>query len=162
MKKIAISVLAAILLVGCTPRVQKPIKLPAFPQAEYDALKLDGNESLSGQAFLKTLGGDVKTAAGSQVVLMPKTSYTDFQFNICNSYTICEQEDMRAAKYEKVTTADAEGKFEFTDIAPGDYYIQTTVTWMRPSGAGLLPEGGALMAKATVKPGVKNSVMVTR
>ncbi|MGU3413739.1 hypothetical protein ACLBW0_08495 [Enterobacteriaceae bacterium C34A] len=162
MKKLLIGVTGVLMLSGCAPKPPKPITLPAFPQAEYDALKLTGNESLSGQAFLKTLGGDVKTAAGSQVVLMPKTSYTDFQFSICNSYTLCEQEDMRAAKYEKVTTADAEGKFEFTDIAPGDYYIQTTVTWMRPSGAGLLPEGGALMAKATVKPGVKNSVMVTR
>ncbi|MCS2167584.1 hypothetical protein [Scandinavium manionii] len=162
MKKLLLASLGVLVLSGCVPKAPKPITLPAFPQSEYDALKLSGSEVLTGQAFLKTVGGDVKVAAGSSVVLMPKTTYTDFQFSICNGYVRCEQEDMRAAKYEKVTTADAEGKFEFNDVAPGDYYVQTTVTWMRPSSAGLVQEGGALMAKATVKAGAKNTVMVTR
>jgi hypothetical protein len=160
MNKILMVVLCATLLSGCV-KMPKPVALPVFPQSEYDALKLTGKETLSGQAFLKTMGGDVKVAAGSQVVLMPKTSYTDFQFATCMMVR-CEQEDMRAAKFEKVTTADAEGKFEFDDIAAGEYYIQTIVTWMRPSSSGLRQEGGALMSKATVKPGAKNSVMVTK
>ncbi|EOB0368403.1 hypothetical protein SR99_22320 [Enterobacter hormaechei subsp. steigerwaltii] len=161
MKKLVIAATAAALLSGCmsTP---KPVNLPPFPQAEYDKLKLDGSEKLTGQAFLKTMGGDVKVAAGSQVILMPKTSYTDFQFATCMGLTRCDKEDMRAAKYEKVTIADAQGKFEFDNIAPGEYYVQTSVTWMRPSTYGLVTEGGALMSAASVKAGQNNTVMVTR
>lgn len=161
MKKLLMMAIVVTILSGCVP-MPKPVNLPEFPQSEYDAVKLSGKESLSGQAFLKTMGGDVKVAAGSSVILMPKTSYTDFQFRSCMAYVLCQQEDMRAAKYEKVTTADAEGKFQFDDIAPGEYYIQTTVTWMRPSTSGLVQEGGALMSKATVKAGGKNTVMVTK
>ena len=160
MKKLFIAATAVALLSGCMS-IPKPVSLPAFPQAEYDKLKLEGSEKLTGQAFLKTLGGDVKVAAGSQVVLMPKTSYTDFQFATC-TITRCDKEDMRAAKYEKLTIADAQGKFEFDNIAPGEYYIQTTVTWMRPSPYGLVTEGGALMSAASVKAGQNNTVMVTR
>ncbi|HHL2824733.1 TPA: hypothetical protein ACQ431_002962 [Citrobacter murliniae] len=161
MKKIVATIASILVLSGCVT-MPKPTPLPPFPQSEYDNLKTSGSEKLTGQAFLKTMGGDVKVAAGSQVVLMPKTSYTDFQFRTCNSMTICEREDSRAAKYEKVTIADAQGKFEFDKIAAGDYYIQTTVTWMRPSPYGLVQEGGVLMAPASVRPGDNNSVMVTR
>jgi hypothetical protein len=160
MKKLLIAATAA-LLSGCVS-IPKPVNLPPFPQAEYEKLKLDGAEKLTGQAFLKTMGGDVKVAAGSQVVLMPKTSYTDFQFATCMGPVRCNKEDMRAAKYEKVTIADAQGKFEFDNIAPGEYYVQTSVTWMRPSTYGLVTEGGALMSAASVKPGQNNTVMVTR
>lgn len=160
MKKLLIAATAA-LLSGCVS-IPKPANLPPFPQAEYEKLKLDGTEKLTGQAFLKTMGGDVKVAAGSQVVLMPKTSYTDFQFATCMGPVRCNKEDMRAAKYEKVTIADAQGKFEFDNIAPGEYYVQTSVTWMRPSTYGLVTEGGALMSAASVKPGQNNTVMVTR
>lgn len=160
MKKLLIAATAA-LLSGCVS-IPKPVNLPPFPQAEYEKLKLDGAEKLTGQAFLKTMGGDVKVAAGSQVVLMPKTSYTDFQFATCMGPVRCNKEDMRAAKYEKVTIADAQGKFEFDNIAPGEYYVQTSVTWMRPSTYGLVTEGGALMSSASVKPGQNNTVMVTR
>lgn len=161
MKKYLIAATAAALLSGCVSP-QKPQSLPPFPQAEYDKLKVEGQDKLTGQAFLKTMGGDVKVAAGSQVVLMPKTSYTDFQFATCMGYVRCEKEDMRAAKYEKVTIADAQGKFEFDNIAPGEYYVQTSVTWMRPSTYGLVTEGGALMSAASVKHGQNNTVMVTR
>lgn len=85
MKKIMAVALGAVLLSGCVaPSVVSPKKadLPAFPQSEYASIKVDGSETLSGQAFLTTMGGDVKVAAGQDIMLMPKTSYTDAIYNL--------------------------------------------------------------------------------
>lgn len=48
----------------------------AFPQEEYSSLPEAGTAVVHGQAFLKTRGGDVKTAAGEEVILNPVTSYS--------------------------------------------------------------------------------------
>ncbi|WP_407330241.1 hypothetical protein [Klebsiella pneumoniae] len=72
MKKIMAVALGAVLLSGCVaPSVVSPKKadLPAFPQSEYASIKVDGSETLSGQAFLTTMGGDVKVAAGQDIML---------------------------------------------------------------------------------------------
>ncbi|MFP1868688.1 hypothetical protein [Lonsdalea quercina] len=166
MKKILSTTLGVLVLSGCIqmPKYEapKPVTLPAFPFSEYENLKLAGNEKLSGQVFLKTVGGDVKVGAGNPVILLPKTSYTDFQYRLYLTGVRREKEDSRAAKYEKLTTADATGSFEFDGLSPGQYYVTSLVSWMRPSQFGLLPEGGEVMSPVTVSQGKKNTVMLTK
>lgn len=48
--------------------------------------------------------------------------------------------DSRAGPYDRGAVAD--GRFRFTNLAPGDYYVVTTVTWMVPSEDGDLQEVG--------------------
>ena len=165
MKKIMAVALGAVLLYGCVaPSVVSPKKadLPAFPQSEYASIKVDGSETLSGQAFLTTMGGDVKVAAGQDIMLMPKTSYTDAIYNYQTTGVAYNTPDSRYAKYTKMVQADAQGKFTFTDIAPGKYYVETMIMWYRPSQFGLMPEGGLVITPTEVVKGKNNTVMVTR
>jgi len=65
--------MAAVALVGChaTPPAQ-PISIDVpFSDAEFASWAGTGNANIGGQAFLKTLGGDVKTCAGQDVSLIP-------------------------------------------------------------------------------------------
>lgn len=165
MKKVLAVLICASALSGCVaPGMvsQKKADLPPFPQAEYSSVVVDGSESLSGQAFLTTVGGDVKVAAGQNVMLMPKTSYTDAIYNFQSVGIAYNTPDSRYAKYTKMVQADAQGKFTFNDIAPGKYYVETMIMWYRPSQFGLMPEGGLIMKPTEVVKGKSNSVMVTR
>ena len=66
------------LLTACA--MQTPIQRPVFPEAEYQRLELSGSGSVSGQVFMRTVGGDVKYGAGSNVFLFPDTTYSEFWY----------------------------------------------------------------------------------
>ena len=57
----------------------------------------------------------------------------------------------------KVTRANGEGRFEFKNIADGDYYVVTPVSWM----AGNMPQGGSLMERATIRGGNTVDLVMT-
>jgi hypothetical protein len=70
----AVAILAASMSVGCeTPQTEKLPRM-AFPVEEYEKLPTQGTGIVRGQAFLRTVGGDVKVGAGSKVALNPVTS----------------------------------------------------------------------------------------
>ena len=41
-----------------------------------------------------------------------------------------------------------DGRFEFKNVAPGSYFVTTTITWT--VGSSVIPQGGSLMASVTV------------
>lgn len=115
---------------------------------------LNGAE-ISGQGFLKTKGGDVKTCAGSSVYLnlatgdnndyiLAKRGYEasfDIQrltAKILNTSNIEDSEEVKLnrkkladipkTKYYE-TQCDAQGNFKFKNIKNGLYNIGTTVQW---------------------------------
>lgn len=140
-------------------------------------INLSGAE-ISGQGFLKTRDGDVKTCSGNKVYLekyndkqkgyiMNLHDYNHLQkmllvnkrleenINEAESLHITHRspttkkaarESIEAQenklkeiekqissfdkKHIKETTCDAQGNFEFYDIAPGKYRVGTTVEWM--------------------------------
>lgn len=75
MRLIAIAAIM-IMLSGCAVSQQKPVPRIPFPAAEFAALPTKGTGTLTGQVFMKTVGGDVKFGAGSTVYLVPVTSYS--------------------------------------------------------------------------------------
>lgn len=164
MKKVVAVALGAFLLSGCVApsMVTQKANLPVFPQAEYQNLKTKGSNTLTGQAFLMTMGGDTKVAAGQTVVLSPKTSYSDVMYTYMLSGTASADPDPRVFQYDKTTQADAEGRFKFSGVAAGQYYVRTIVKWFRPSRYGLMPEGGLVVVPTTVVDDQENTVMVTQ
>ncbi len=68
MKKLIAAALFLGLATACATRVVAPVQRIPFPEAEYATLKMNGTAVIRGQAFLKTRGGDVKTAAGNEVL----------------------------------------------------------------------------------------------
>jgi hypothetical protein len=147
-----------LLLVSCASmetNTKKPLvaRIP-FPEAEYAAIPTSGTGIVSGQAFLKIRGGDIKVAAGEKVILNPVTSYSNQWYNV--SYLGHNQlgpPDQRIDKYLKIKIADAQGRFRFKNVPPGEYYVTTVVSWEAPVGdqGALVRQGARLCKKITVK-----------
>ncbi|MFK0875525.1 hypothetical protein ACIUW1_11825 [Pseudomonas aeruginosa] len=152
-----------IMLSGCAVSQQTPVPRIPFPAAEFAALPTKGTGTLTGQVFMKTVGGDVKFGAGSTVYLVPVTSYSKqwYEVNYIGGQAL-EAPDPRSGQGSITTVADGNGNFTFTDIPPGDYFLSSTVTWQAPSKYGLLPQGGVVAKVVSIADGVKLREMLTR
>lgn len=123
--------LLILVLVGCATTAPPKWNIE-FDDGEYEPYKQAGTTSISGQGFLKTVGGDVKVAAGSTVTLDPVTSYSRHWWQQAGKYYARRNvipPDPRFREFRKTTVADAEGRFKFRKLPAGSYYVRTTVTW---------------------------------
>ena len=146
-------VIVGILLVqaGCAtasgpPPVARPLLGPA-DALEYSVFAAGGSLELRGQAFLTTRGGDVKVGAGRMVTLDPATTYSTEWFRRFGGDVEefgALPPDSRFAAARRTATADADGRFIFSDLAPGTYLLRTTVTW--ETGARYAAEQGGVVA----------------
>jgi hypothetical protein len=111
----------------------------------------EGNTKVTGQAFLKTRGGDVKYGAGTTVSLYPAVEYASEVNNIpwYKSGNVTGR-DSEWGKYIKNTTSDGNGSFEFNGVAQGNYYLETSVTWEVPGKYGSSTQGGIVRKLITV------------
>lgn len=149
---------AACLLPGC----MQPMRTP-FDESQFAPFAGEGTATITGQAFMKTRGGDVKFGAGNKVKLFPATDYTNEIRN--RGFEGGENIgpfDPRLEAHVKSTLADASGNFEFKKLRPGTYHIACMITWEVPGGGGLTPTGGIAHATATVAEGETVKVVVTR
>lgn len=124
-------------------------------EAEYAALPTSGTGVISGQGFLTQGGGGVVKAAGATVNLDPTTTIGNEWWStqvrlwgsippdwtltnadqyqhakMRQSWTALTPPSTGFAKARRTATADADGRFKFTDLPAGKYYITTTVSWM--------------------------------
>ena len=119
-----------------------------FPENQYQTLEKNGKTEVTGQAFLKTRGGDVKYAAGNKVFLEPATPFAKEYYKNQSHYPYpLTTHNVKAAAYTRDTTADAQGRFTFKNIPTGEYFIVTSVTW---EVAGKI-QGGTLIKLINVK-----------
>jgi hypothetical protein len=147
---------------GCAIMQPQPMSTP-FNEADFARYATRGNSVISGQAFMKTRGGDVKFGAGNTVTLLPVNPYTT---EIRERVTIRGERvgsvDPRFEKYKRTTVADGNGNFEFRDLPPGEYYVSCPITWEVPTGYGLQTTGGTAYGTVKVGPGETAKVIVTR
>jgi hypothetical protein len=141
------------ILFGCTqnPPIIYADRIP-FPETEYKKLQAKGVSTVKGQAFLRTRGGDVKTAAGSTVILDPVTTYSKQWYELTYlGGVFLKEPDPLLAKYIRSQVADGEGRFTFKDIPAGDYFLTATVTWEAPSAyqlqGGIVSNGQSISVK---------------
>ncbi|WP_152989107.1 hypothetical protein [Pseudomonas citronellolis] len=160
MKKLC-GLLVLIALSGCAVP-SKTISMPPFPEAEYQSLKINGTGAVSGQLFLKTVGGDVKYGAGETVSLIPATTYSKVLYDAYEAGAQPGNPDPRIKQYSKAAQADGEGRFTFTNVAEGNYYVMGRVVWQAPSRLGMTPQGGYVIKKVSVKDGAESKVIITR
>lgn len=158
--KLLMPLFAVIAFAGCARERQAE-----FRESEFAPFAAKGTAKISGQAFSKTAGGEVRYAAGNEIILRPSTAYFDewFQVEIVGEHRLKPAEDSRAATYTRKTQADGEGRFEFEGLAPGTYYLACYLVWYVPnSRGGLDPTGGWTHGTVTVGNGETKKVIVTR
>ena len=151
---------AAIALTGC---VSAPEIKSTFNPSEAAFINKIGNGTIKGQAFLRRNDGMVVYAAGSDVRLVPKSAYADERINAIyrggkiGGYVQPVNNNQQYISMTKVTRANGEGRFEFKNLADGEYYVVTPVSWM----AGNMPQGGSLMERATIRGGNTVELVMT-
>ena len=172
MKTIAILVCAAILATGCAGRRAAALYAPLpFDAEEYAALPKTGTGTVKGQVFAKTVGGDVKKGAGNVVALLPATSFRKHWYSesYLPSRPASVAPDVRHEAYDKEKTTDGEGRFEFTDVPPGQYFVLSSVKWETVSSnqysrrLGLTDsQGGYVVRQIEVKNGATTDAILSR
>ena len=133
-----------------------PAPTPMEPTTSLDepaisAAMRPGHAIVRGQAFSKTVGVDVKYGAGAQILVLPNTDYVSQCIDILKIKYITTSCGAPLLKLGRVVIADGEGRFEISDLAPGDYSISTLITWGVPTGYGIEQTGGVVSTVVSVK-----------
>lgn len=131
-----------------------------------------GKNSVIGNAMLRTVGGDVKTCAGLPAQLVPQTPYGTERIARIYGSTIKGFIPIRYARpmspakagYSQIireTVCDSEGRFKFTNLADGAYFLNALVVWGVPTRYFTRQEGGRMMLRVEVKGGEIKEVVLT-
>ena len=167
MKYPVITILFITLLTSCAVQrtnVGTVQRIP-FPIAEYQNLSKEGTAKVTGQAFLKTRGGDVKKAAGNEVMLNPVTAYSNQWYQIAYlQNTPLSEPDPQYENHIITTVADTDGKFAFNNVPAGEYYLTTQVFWESATGyqGALQRHGDTITKKIKVLEGSIKSYILTK
>jgi len=128
---------------------------------------MEGDNSISGSAFLRQGGGGTVTCAGNDVALkrelyFQRSPYAKEVNSLSQWVRNASAVDPRHIEFESKlaqltasqkmrTSCDVDGKFEFSNLAPGRYKVTTKVYWVvaNEGQGGLvsstisIPEGSA-------------------
>lgn len=160
--KMKIAVLLSILLTGCA--TQQVTLKSTFNEKEASVLMEEGKNTIKGSALIRQNNGGTVTCAGKPVYLAPVTESASerilhFYKNTERGYmpilaarneSAFANDDPKYAKYTRNVTCDAQGFFKFEKVADGSFYVVTNIQWRTNP---YLLEGGALMARVSVKGG---------
>ena len=175
MKKSATLFVATALavLAGCVPPQLKPTKTvtlqTVFNADETRALLVEGNNTVKGSALMRQQNGGVVTCAGTRVSLIPNTAYSTERMshlyeNTAKGVAYFDEfyENWGITRFlnttpeyfdlRKKVVCDAQGFFEFKNVADGSFFVGTKISWQTlVAGAYWQTVGGLLMQKVEVK-----------
>ena len=132
--------------------------------------------TIEGNALLRTRGGDVRTCAGYQVMLVPATTATAnvmtnvfgeggsaYKSAIGSGETIPLPPTLAEDPRVQSGICDAQGDFAFDDLKNGEYFVVTQVLWDVPGAYGSSNvQGGTLMQKVAVEGGETRKIVLTQ
>lgn len=161
--RIILVAVSSFLLSACeAPRY---VMSQSFDAEEHSRAMRSGTAVLRGQAFLRTVGGEVRTCAGLRVNLIPATNYTVELATVSQSglYSQIVNIDQRIHQYVRHTICGVDGSFTFRDLPPGDWIVQATVVWGVPvSSYRTVRQGGDVVGRATTRTDQTTEVVLTR
>jgi len=168
--RIATVLLGLFVLAGCVPRARSFSRTHLYQRSLYDAYRGEGTATITGQAFAKTRGGDVKVAAGEIVYLIPGTAYESEQAKFEHDFasaieagfvSITPAFASEALEFRREARADAEGRFRFDRIPAGKWLVECEIFWEVPGRLGLEKTGGLGLVVVEVVEGETKEVLVT-
>ncbi len=150
--------LMIVLMVGCARTYDRHAE---FIHDEYAPYAREGTSRICGQAYLTVDKGKQHTAAGDRVLLAPVTSYTEeaFKVKVIRGRKLTDP-DPDAIKFEKHTKTDEEGRFCFTGLPAGEYFVVADIAL--PTSSKAQRESQFAHAKVAVKADENIYVLVTR
>ena len=167
-------------LIGLTTGCAIPPDPEYYVQAKFDkkaAQKMlkPGNNTIKGEGFLRQRSGQVIKCSGYEVSLIPATDYaSERMIQLYESDEKGYNPVINARRYNfipdekeyydlgKTTVCNADGKFEFKNVADGTFYVITPVLWESFYEKYTRFEGGSLMQKVKVKNGETKEVIMTK
>ena len=142
-------------LAGC----QQTVKIDsAFDPKAAEYIHKQGEGRIDGHAFLKKPNGYVMHASGDVIYLIPATPYArermqrlygTSKFMPAIQSSRAETTDPRYFEFTRKTKAESNGRFTFDQVAPGEYFIVTTLTW-KDKEHDILSRGGSIYEAVTV------------
>ncbi|HSM95199.1 MAG TPA: hypothetical protein VLT91_04085 [Rhizomicrobium sp.] len=150
--------LALFCLAGCAQLAPPPpyeMQTP-FNRADFTAWMGAGPGDIKGQAFMKTVGGDVKTCAGNPVYLLPDNA---FDRELVTAIRLGRKPDVgrifngEAAGSGRKSICDASGNFSFESLPVGSWIVIAQVQWGVPNQYFVEQQGGALLETVSVSKG---------
>ena len=120
-----------------------------------------GSTKLAVHAFYRSKKGLVVYAAGEHVYLVPVTPYTEQRFRQIYGrakqadvlFLLFSDSDPEYRKYVRSTKAESDGRCTFENVAPGEYFVTTSITY-QPEDS-FLPEGDMIYERVKVAAGDK-------
>lgn len=163
--------LAVALLVGlCACATPVPLQ-SHFEPREVAWFSARGTGTIEGNAIARAYNGIVKTCAALPVTLFPVSTYAKermralygsaeegFNPALMGRPAAFDNDDPAYLKTAKTTRCDAHGRFAFSELPDGDYFLVGEVTW-RDRQAGLL-QGGYLMRRLQLSTGETKEVLL--
>ena len=150
--------LVTLLMMGCARTYERKAE---FNPEEYAPYAGTGTARVCGQAYLSIDDGKPHVASGDRVLLAPATSYTEeaIMVKVQRGRKMVDPAP-EAMKFEQHTKTDAEGRFCFTDLPAGEYYVVADIAL--PTSTKEHRESQLAHAKASVKADENVYILVTR
>lgn len=145
------ALLVAASLIACAPQQRPSVDISnSYVAADIAPFDVPGRGTVTGQGFLRQAGGGVVTCAGSDVFLAPGIPLTKRFFAVANEGGNPVLKQGRLSQIHpsafRIGQCDAQGNFEFSGVAPGDWVVATTVNWT----VGNRAQGDDLMGRVNI------------
>lgn len=145
---------------GCS--IRQPVQIQTvFDRSEHEPYTEPGENSIKGQGFLRQQGGGVVTCAGSEVLMIPATSFfreVVMYVRAGNAPHIAEKIfDPAFKSIIKHAQCDAQGNFSFSKLPSGAWFVLTDVSWV----VGYARQGGVLTREVTLSNNETAQVLLT-
>ncbi len=132
--------LLALFVAGCASQPPRP--MAAWSLDDNKPYMQPGTGGITGQAFSRTQGGDVKFAAGCPIYLFPATAYyMDWTQRALYARGHVAPLANYAVHCIRQTVADGGGNFTFSGLPAGNYIVYTELFWKIPY---VLPSGSVV------------------